>query len=136
MEKKIQTVSGITTICLMEIRLLIVACGMLSHSSSMAVQSCWILAGTGTRCCTRRSKHPKHAQWVTCLVSMQDSFQELCTDPHDMGPCIIMLKHEVMAVDEWHYNGPQDLVKVSLCCILYTTTSPRDGLRYRMPSTS
>ena len=32
-----------------------------------------------------------------------------------MGPCIIMLKHEVMAVDEWHDNGPQDLVTVSLC---------------------
>ena len=30
------------------IRLLIVASGMLSHSSSMAVQSRWILAGTGT----------------------------------------------------------------------------------------
>ncbi len=38
------------------IRLLIVACGMLVHSSSMAVQSCWILAGTGTRCCIRRSR--------------------------------------------------------------------------------
>jgi hypothetical protein len=25
------------------------------------------------------------------------SFQELCTDPCDMGPCIIMLKQEVMA---------------------------------------
>ena len=32
-----------------------------------------------------------------------------------MVPCIIMLKHEVMAVDEWHDNGPQDLVTVSLC---------------------
>ena len=32
-----------------------------------------------------------------------------------MGLCIIMLKHEVMAVDEWHDNGPQDLVMVSLC---------------------
>ncbi len=31
------------------IRLLIVACGMLVHSSSMAVRSCWILAGTGTQ---------------------------------------------------------------------------------------
>ena len=30
-------------------RLLIVACGMLSHSTSMAVRSCWILAGTGAR---------------------------------------------------------------------------------------
>ena len=37
------------------IRLLTVACGMLSHSSSMAVRSCWILAGTGTRCHNRQS---------------------------------------------------------------------------------
>ncbi len=29
-----------------------------------------------------------------------------------MGPCIIMLQHEVMVVDEWHNNGPQDLVTV------------------------
>ena len=36
-------------------------------------------------------EHPKHAQWVTCLVSMEtmeelghSSFQELCTDPCDM----------------------------------------------------
>ena len=26
-----------------------------------------------------------------------------------------MMKHEVMAADEWHDNGPQDLVTVSLC---------------------
>ena len=32
-----------------------------------------------------------------------------------MGPCIIMLKHEVMAADEWHDNRPLDLVTVSLC---------------------
>jgi hypothetical protein len=32
-----------------------------------------------------------------------------------MGLCIIMLEHEVKAVDEWHDNGPQDLVTVSLC---------------------
>ncbi len=38
------------------IRLLIVACGMLVHSSSMAVRSCWILVGTGTRCRIRRSR--------------------------------------------------------------------------------
>ncbi len=58
------------------IRLLIVACGMLVHSSSMAVRCCWILAGTGTRCHLRRPKHPKHAQWVTCLMSML-AMQEL-----------------------------------------------------------
>jgi hypothetical protein len=47
-------------------------------------------------------QHPKHSQWVTCLVSMQAmeeldtfSFQELCTDPCDMGLCVIMLKHEM-----------------------------------------
>ncbi len=38
------------------IRLLIVACAMLVHSSSMSVWSCWILAGTGTRCRIRRSR--------------------------------------------------------------------------------
>ena len=43
------------------------------------------------------------------------SFQELCTDPCDMELCIIMLKHEVMAADEWHDNGSQDLITVSLC---------------------
>jgi hypothetical protein len=42
------------------------------------------------------------------------SFQELCTDPCDMGLCNIILKHEVMAADEWLDNGPQDLVMVSL----------------------
>ncbi len=40
--------------------------------------------------------------------------QELgCFQLH--GPCIIMLQHEEMVVDEWHNNGPQDLVKVFLC---------------------
>ncbi len=38
------------------IRLLIVACGMLVHSSSMAVRSCWILEGIGTRCRIRWSR--------------------------------------------------------------------------------
>ncbi len=33
-----------------------VACGMLVHSSSMAVWSCWILPGTGTCCRIRRSR--------------------------------------------------------------------------------
>jgi hypothetical protein len=47
---------------------LAVDCEMLSHSSSMAVRSCWILAETGTHVDT---EHPKCAQWVTCLVSMQ-----------------------------------------------------------------
>ena len=52
------------------IRLLSVACGVLSHSSSMAVRSCWILVGTGTVVHVD-TEHPKNTQWVTCLVSMQ-----------------------------------------------------------------
>ena len=64
-------------------------------------------------------EHPKRAQRVTCLVSMQameemGNFQLPEIDPCDMGLCI-MLKHEVMAADEWHNNGPQDLITVSLC---------------------
>ena len=103
------------------IRLLIVACGMLFHSSSMAVQS-WILAGAGTRCHTCQSRVSQTCSnsdvcWACKSWKNWDifSFQELCTDPCDMGPCIIMQKREVMAVDEWHDNGPQDLVTVSLC---------------------
>ncbi len=70
-------------------------------------------------------EHPKHAQWVTCSVSML-VMQELgCFQlpgivyrslyMGNMGPCIIMLQHEVIVVDEWQNNGPQDLVTVSLC---------------------
>ena len=67
----------------------------------MAVWSWWILAGTGTLCCTHWTRASQ-----TC--SMDDmsgeyaghgrtgtffSYQELCTDPCDMGPCIIVLTH-------------------------------------------
>jgi hypothetical protein len=31
-----------------------------------------------------------------------------------MGPCIIMLKHEMMATKEWYDNRPHDLITVSL----------------------
>jgi hypothetical protein len=37
-------------------------------------------------------EHPKHAQWVTCLVSMR----ELRSDPCDVRLCIIILKQEMM----------------------------------------
>jgi hypothetical protein len=36
-------------------------------------------------------------------------FLKLCTDPCRARLCIIMLKHDVMAEDEWHDNGQQDL---------------------------
>ncbi len=106
------------------IRLLIVACGMLVHSSSMAVRSCWILAGTGTCCRIRRSKASQ-----TCLMGMHMSSEYAGHARTGMfsasrncvrilatwGQCIIMLQHEVMVVDKWHNNGPQDLVTISLC---------------------
>ena len=66
---------------------------------------------------------PNMFQWATYFVSMQ-AMEELghfqlpgfvFTDPCNMGPCIIMLKHEVMVADEWHDNGPQDFGTVSLC---------------------
>jgi hypothetical protein len=41
------------------------------------------------------------------------SFQELCTVHCDIGP--VHYQAEVMAEDEWHNNGPLDLVTVSLC---------------------
>ena len=39
--------------------------GMLSHLSSMSVQSLWILEQAVD------PEHPKHAHWVTYLVSLQ-----------------------------------------------------------------
>ncbi len=58
-----------------------------------------------------------HVRWVCWPCKNWDvfSFQELCTDPCNMGLCIIMLQHEVMVVHEWQNNGPLDLVTVSLC---------------------
>ena len=40
-----------------------------------------------------------------------------CTDPCYMGPCIIMLKHEVRVAADWHDNGTLVLVTVSLCIL-------------------
>ncbi len=59
----------------------------------------------------------RHVRWVCWPCKNWDvfSFQELCTDPCNMGLCVIMLQHEVMVVDKWHNNGPQDLITVSLC---------------------
>ncbi len=40
-----------------------------------------------------------HVRWVCWPCKNWDvfSFLELCTDPCNMGPCIIMLQHEVMS---------------------------------------
>jgi hypothetical protein len=47
--------------------LLLVACGMLSHSSKDA---CAKLLDS-VEVVHMDPEHPKHTQWVTCLVSMQ-----------------------------------------------------------------
>ena len=83
--------------------------------SSVAVRSYWRFAG--------RVIHINQGrQWLTCLVSVRMckdcdvfSFQLLCTDPCNMEPHIIMLQHEWMVVEEWHY-GPQDLIMVYSIC--------------------
>ncbi len=72
---------------------------------------------------------------MTCPVSML-AMQELgCFQLPGIvyrslqhGPCIIMLQHKVMVVDEWHNKGPQDLVTeresvcvcVCVCLCVYT----------------
>lgn len=103
----VQKVSGVTIICLTQcnrvhtqlIRLLIVACGMFVHSSSMSVQSCWILAGTRTQSYAPIQSIPNMfiGYAVSMLAKNWDvfSFQELCTNPCNMGPCIIMLHSDL-----------------------------------------
>ena len=125
-----QSVSGVTTICLMQhnTSLLCIELNRLDNCGlwnvvSLLFNGCAKLLDIGGTwnmlSYTSIPEHPKHAQWVTCLVSMQAmenwdifSFQELSTDPCNMGLFIIMLKNEVM--DEWHNNGPQDLITISL----------------------
>jgi hypothetical protein len=89
----------------------------------MDVGSCWIFGGNwNSLSYTLIQSIPNilnmwHVWWVCRPWKSYDicSFQELLTDSCDMGLGIIMLKHEVMAADEWHENGPQDLFTVSLC---------------------
>ncbi len=80
----------------------------------MSVWSCWILAGTGTRCRIRRSRasqtcsmgdvsgeYAGHAR--TGIFSASRNCVQILAN---MVPWVIMLQHEVMVVDEWHNNGP------------------------------
>ncbi|XP_070410420.1 uncharacterized protein [Nothobranchius furzeri] len=123
---------------------------MLVHSSSMVVRSCWILVGTGTRCRIRRSSTSQTCSMGDMFVEYAwpcknwdiFSFQELCTDPCNMGPCIILLKHEVMFMDVRHNNGPQDLITVSLCIqnainkMHLCSSSITDACPYHNPTTT
>ncbi len=127
-----QSVSGVTTICLTQCNTSplhrvdqVVDCG-LWNVGPLLFNGCAKLLDIG-RNWNMLSYTPIqsilnmfngwHIWWVCWPCKNWDvfSFQELCTDPYNMGPCIIILQHEVMVVDEWHNNGPQDLVTVSLC---------------------
>ena len=106
---KKQSVSGVATIWLMQ--------SWSTHAELLDIDGNW-----NTLSYTMIQSIPNmlngwHVRWVCRPWMNWDifSFQELCTDPCNMGSCIIMLKHEMMAVDEWHDNGPQDLITVSHC---------------------
>ena len=60
--------------------------------------------------------------------------QELCTDPCNMGLCIIMLKHKVMVTDEWHDNGPRHLIRVSLCIQIAIDKMSAHTITYHNPT--
>ncbi len=127
-----QSVPGVTTICLSQCNTSpshrvdqVVDCG-LWNVGPLRFNGCAKLLDIGrnwnTLSYTPIQSNPImlngwHVRWVCWLCKNWDvfSFQELCRDPCNMGPCIIMLQHEVMVVDEWHNNGPQDLITVSLC---------------------
>ena len=120
-----QSVSGVTTICLMQrdtsplhrvgqavdwnvVPLLFNGCAKLldisGNGNTLSIQS------------IPNMLNGWHLWWVSRPWKNWDIFscQELCTNPSDMGLCIIMLKHEVMAADEWHDNGPQDLINIAV----------------------
>ncbi len=126
------SVSGVTTICLTQCNTSpshwvdqVVYCG-LWKVGPLLFNGCWKFLDIGrnwnTLSYTPIQSIPNmlngwHLQWVCWPFKNWDvfSFQELCTDPCNMGPCIIMLQHDLMVRDEWHNNGPQDLVTVTLC---------------------
>ena len=98
------------------IRLLIAACGMLSHSS-IAVRSCWVLAGTGIRCRTCRSRASQtcskgdlSSEYTVHGRTRKFSASTNCVQLLPTRQHNIMRKNEVMVASEW-----QDLIMVSLC---------------------
>ena len=99
--------------CIKLIRLLIVACGILPK---LLFNGCAKLLDIGgnwnTLLYTSIQSFPNMLKGWVCMPWNWDifSFQELCTDSCEMGPCIMMLKHEVKAANEW----PQDLCEFKL----------------------
>ncbi len=127
-----QSVSGVTTICLTQCNTSpshrvdqVVGCG-LWNIGPLLFSGCAKLLDIGRNwnmpSYTSIQSIPNmlngwYVRWVCWPCKKLDvfSFQELCTHPCNMWPCIFMLQHEVMVVDEWHNIGPQNLVTVSLC---------------------
>ncbi len=117
-----QSVSGVTTVCLTQCNTSpshrvdqVVDCGLWNVVPLLFRKWNTLLYTPGQS--IPNMLNGWHVRWVCWPCKNWDvfSFQELCTDPCNMGPCIIMLQHEVMVVDEWHNNWPRNLVTVSLC---------------------
>ncbi len=127
-----QSVSGVTTICLTQCNTpplhrvdQVIDCGLVECLSTPLQWLCEV-AGYWQELepavVYADPEHPKHAQWVTCLVSML-AIQELgCFQLP--GIVYRSLQHGAvhyhaatwgMVMNEWHNNGPQALVTVSLC---------------------
>ena len=101
----------------------------------MAVRSCWILAGTRTHCCIRivyvfYPEHPKHAQWVTCPVSML-AMQELATIKGHSKMFSFIKQHNATSFEgtcNWHAdcrNVHQSCCLWIECSFLYHKLSPK-----------
>ncbi len=120
---KNQSVSGVTIICLTQCNTStshgvdqVVDCGgMLVHSSSMAVWSCWILAGTGTRCRIRWSRASQ-----TC--SMGDMSGEYVGHARTgmfsaSRNCVQILATWGRALSCWTWDV-RLATSVALCCVI------------------
>lgn len=86
--------------------LLIIACGMLVQSSSMAVQSCWMLPGSCCRTCgAEQPEHPKYAERLNAVHARTGVFFFSASrnleilDPCDTRLFITMLQNEAMVAD-------------------------------------
>ncbi len=131
-----QSVSGVTTICLMQCntspshRVDQVVDFGLWNVGPLLFNGCEKLLDIGrnwnTLSYTPIQSIPNmlngwHVRWVCWPCKNWDvfSFQELCTDPCNMGPCIIMLQHEVMVVDEWQNGGKNKIVAFIILVSVY-----------------
>lgn len=89
------------TVCLSLVHVELITVSV--HSSSVAVWSCWILAGSGTQ--AHRSGASQTCSVAVMSVSVQAmnncdvlSLQEQCRDTCSTKLCSIMLQHEVVGL--------------------------------------